>query len=199
MLIEGSAELLAGLRKLLLQLIRFKGDGIPFVLESCEEGGNRSECRRARANDALGLELDKVVGGKLFAVDGISTVLGNIRLDQTLLENVSCGRVSSGASLNGASRWTNRSSSTRRGPAALRQKLKNGQQQQLKRGASVHTCAQHLGGVCWVWVAAGRSCLQQSARKETSWVQTRQDNCKLPARFGPARTGLAANVIRIFG
>lgn len=97
MLVEGSAEFLTGLRKLLLQLVGLEGDGIPFVLESGEEGGDGGEGRRTWANGALCLELDKVVGGELFAVDGVGAMLGNVCLNQTLLENISCGRVSCGA------------------------------------------------------------------------------------------------------
>lgn len=97
MLVEGRAELLPSLRKLLLKLVCLEGNGVPFVLKGSEERGNRSKSRGTRADDALGFELDQVIYSELLAIDGVGAMLSNVCVNQALLEDVSCGRVSFGA------------------------------------------------------------------------------------------------------
>jgi hypothetical protein len=87
-LVEGSAELLSRLRQLLLERVRLEHNGVPLVLESAEQGGDRCEIRRAGCDDLGRLELDEVLDGELLARDGVGVVFGNVRLNQALLENI---------------------------------------------------------------------------------------------------------------
>ncbi len=87
-LVQRRAELLSCLRKLLLQLERLERYGVPLVLEGGQEGGDRGEGGRAWTDDARGLELDEVVGRQFFAVDWVRAVLGDVGLDQALLEDI---------------------------------------------------------------------------------------------------------------
>lgn len=52
MLVERGGELLARPRKLLLEVIRLEREGVPFILEGGEEGGDGCESGRARTDDA---------------------------------------------------------------------------------------------------------------------------------------------------
>jgi len=87
-LVEGSAELLSRLRQLLLERVRLEDEGVPLVLEGIEERRYRREVRRARRDDLRRLELDQVLDGQVLARDGVGVVLGDVCLDQALLENV---------------------------------------------------------------------------------------------------------------
>lgn len=168
MLVQSSAELLARLCELLLQLVRLEGDGIPFVLEGGEEGGDGGERRRAGTDDALRLELDKVIRGKLLAIDGVGAVLGDVRFDQTLLEDISCGSVSCCSRVKQLGMYEPLFlDATGTCGASPETELSSAELAKARRGARL-TCAQHSGGGCWVWGAtawslpvAERACEQE--------------------------------------
>lgn len=88
-LVERCAQLLSCLRELLLKRVRLEHNGVPFVLEGAEKRGDRCEVRRARVDDLRRLKLDQVLDGEVLARNGIGVVFGNVRLDETLLEDIS--------------------------------------------------------------------------------------------------------------
>jgi hypothetical protein len=87
-LVERRAELLSCLRQLLLERVCLEHNGVPLVLEGAEQRGDRREVRRTRGDDLRRLQLNQVLDGELFAGDGICVVLGDVCLDQALLEDV---------------------------------------------------------------------------------------------------------------
>jgi hypothetical protein len=93
MLVERRAQLAPCLCQVLLESICFKGERIPLFLEYTEERGDGGEGRRARPDHALGLDIDQIVGGHLFAVDRIFAILGNVCLNEALLEDTACSDV----------------------------------------------------------------------------------------------------------
>jgi len=93
MLIERRAQLTPCLYQVLLESICFKSERIPLFLEYTEKRGNGGESRRARSNNVLGLDIDEIVGGQLFAVDRIFAVLGNVRLNEAFLEDTAYSNV----------------------------------------------------------------------------------------------------------
>lgn len=86
MLVQRGAELAAGLRKVLLKGVCLESERIPFFLENTEKRRDRGQSRRTRANNALGLDIDQLVSGKLFAIHWVFSMFGDVGLNQTLLE-----------------------------------------------------------------------------------------------------------------
>lgn len=70
-LVESVCELLTGLRQLFPQFESLKGQGIPFVLEGREEGGDRGQGGRPGSHDAGGLDGEEVFEVELVAGDGV--------------------------------------------------------------------------------------------------------------------------------
>lgn len=90
MLVKRRAEFAPCLCQVLLQSVCFEGQRIPFFLKNAEKRRDGRECGWSRADNALRLDVDEVVGGELFAVDRILAVLGNVCLDEALFENTAC-------------------------------------------------------------------------------------------------------------
>lgn len=86
MLVECGAELAAGLRKVLLKGVCLESERIPFFLENTEKRRDGCQSGRARANNALGLDIDQLVNGQLFAIHWVFSMLGDVGLDQALLK-----------------------------------------------------------------------------------------------------------------
>lgn len=87
MLIQCRAEFTPRLCQVLLQGVCFEGQRIPFFLENAEKRRDGCEGGWSRADNALRLDIDQIIGGELFAVDRILAVLGNVRLNEALLED----------------------------------------------------------------------------------------------------------------
>lgn len=60
MLVECIGQLVPCLGELLLKLEGLQREGVPFVLEGRQEGGDRGEGGRARLHDAGGLDREEV-------------------------------------------------------------------------------------------------------------------------------------------
>lgn len=81
MLVERIGQFVPCLRELLLQLEGLQREGVPFVLEGRQEGGNRGEGGRARLHDSGGLDKEEVFEVELFAGDRVLAVLLDVFLD----------------------------------------------------------------------------------------------------------------------
>ena len=71
----------------------FKSERIPLLLEDVEERRDGSKSGGPRSDDALGFDIDQLVGGELFAVHRVLSMLGDISLNETLLEDIACGGI----------------------------------------------------------------------------------------------------------
>jgi hypothetical protein len=90
MLIERSAQLAPCLCQVLLQGVCFQSKRIPFLLEYTEQRRDGSEGGRSGSNNALRLDIDQIVGGEFFAIHRVLAILGNVGLNEALLENTAC-------------------------------------------------------------------------------------------------------------
>lgn len=93
MLVKGRAEFAPCLCQVLLESVCFESQRIPFFLEDAEKRRDGCEGRWPRADNALRLDIDEIVGGELFAVDRILAILGNVCLNKPLLKDTACSDV----------------------------------------------------------------------------------------------------------
>ena len=74
--------------QLLLKSISSEHLCVPFVLKGREQARYGGERRWPRLHDACLLQLDEIVNAKLFAVDRVGAVLGDVSFNQATLEDI---------------------------------------------------------------------------------------------------------------
>lgn len=86
-LVQGRCELFARASELLLQIVAFEGQGVPFILESGEQCRDGRQRRRARSDDGSLRQGEEVVFGKGLAGARLGPILLDVLFDQALLED----------------------------------------------------------------------------------------------------------------
>jgi hypothetical protein len=87
MLVERRRKFLPSTRQLFPRVVCLEHQGVPFILESLEQRGERREVWWARADDAARLDGEEVFGIEFVVGAGLFAVLFNVFEDQALLVN----------------------------------------------------------------------------------------------------------------
>ena len=87
-LVERVTELLAGGLQLLPEGEGVQHHGVPLILQRLEDGRDGGGRGRLRLDEWRGLEGDELLHAERLLVDGVGAVLGDVLLDETLLEDL---------------------------------------------------------------------------------------------------------------